>query len=440
MSRPIVRPRAVRVPAVGEWMGRMRGSLAFVLLATLLASSVAAQVSRTCTPMLARSGGQGRSVAVGRGLYHQFVSGGVRIVCIGQTTTIDADSVAWFQDLNRLDFVGRVRFQDSTAQLDADRAQYFPASERLQAYGDVRLEDQKSRSVLTGPNLTYYREAPGVRDTTELFASRRPTVEYLPGDVRDDPYVIRGERVRLKGEGLAWAGGEVTIDRTDFSAHSDSAALDFDRGVGDLIGRAEARGTDSTSYVISGRHIVFRLDEGELSWVLAEQDAAATSAEWRAVGDTIEFRIADNRIQSGGVWGDSTRSVAESAEQTIVADSLAIDAPDQLLQEVRAFGTARATTKRDSVRQSDWIEGDTVVARFGELETGSRGLQRLEAVGNARALYHIYLSQDTEERPSINYSRGKRIVAFFKREALDRVNVLEEADGLFLEPRRITEP
>jgi hypothetical protein len=422
----------------------MRGllpPLVVALLTPVLAGSSDAQISRTCTPMLSRSGGQGRAIDVGRGLYHQFVSGGVRIVCIGQTTTIDADSVAWYQDLNRLDFVGQVRFQDSTAQLDAARAQYFPGSERLEAYGDVRLEDQRSRSVLTGPNLTYFREAPGVRDTTELFATRRPTVEYRPaGTAEDDPYLIRGDRVRLKGEGLAWAGGEVTIDRSDFSAQADSAALDFEQGLGDLIGSAEARGTDSTSYLIRGAHIAFRLDQGDLTWVQAERGAEAVSAEWTAVGDTIEFTIAQNRIQSGGVWGDSTRSVAESARQTIEADSLAIDAPDQILEEVRAFGSARATTEADSVRQADWIEGDTVIAHFGGDEAGGRGLQRLEAVGDARALYHIYASADTEERPAINYSRGRRIVAFFRGESLDRVNVLEEADGLFLEPRRVTEP
>jgi hypothetical protein len=192
--------------------------------------------------------------------------------------------------------------------------------------------------------------------------------------------------------------------------------------------------------VIRGRHIAFRLSNGDLTWVQADQDAEAVSAEWRALGDTIEFTITDNRIQSGGVWGESTRSVAESAEQTIEADSLAIDTPDQVLEQVRAFGAARATTEADSVRPADWIEGDTVVAHFGEVETGGRGLQRLEATGNARALYHIYTGLDTEERPAINYSRGRRIVAFFKRETLDRVNVLDEADGLFLEPQRITEP
>ncbi len=409
--------------------------IAAILLTLSLATGAVAQVSRTCTPELASSGGQGRSVDVGRGRYHQFVSGGVRIVCIGQATTVDADSLAWYQDLNRLDFVGRVRFRDATAQLEASSARYYPGDERLEAFGEVRLEDEQSRSLLTGPNLTYYRTAPGIRDTTEMFATRRPTVEYRPaGGDPEDPYMIRGERVRLKGEGLAWAGGEVTIDRVAFSAQADSASLDLGQGLGDLFRQAEARGTDSTSYTIRGEHIAFRIEDGDLSWVQAERDAEAISESWTALGDTIEFTIADNKIQAGGVWGDVTRSVAQSALQTIQADSLAIDAPNQVLSEVRAYGAARAKTMPDSTKEEDWIEGDTVIARFGDLETGSRGLIMLDAAGDARAFYRVY-GEDPEQRPAINYSRGRRIMVYFRNEALDRVDIVEEADGVFLEPR-----
>ena len=273
-----------------------------VVLGPSLSAGATAQVSRTCTPELASSGGRGRSVDVGRGRYHQFVSGGVRIVCIGQSTTVDADSLAWYQDLNRLDFVGRVRFRDTSAQLEAASARYYPSDERLEAYGDVRLEDEQSRSLLTGPTLTYFRAAPGIRDTTEMFATRRPRVEYRPvaGDP-EDPYVIRGDRVRLKGAGLAWAGGDVTIDRIAFSAQADSAALDLDRGLGDLIRRAEARGTDSTSYTIRGQHIAFRIDDGDLSWVQAERSAEAISKSWiwrtASRGDRYSAAFARNSVR-----------------------------------------------------------------------------------------------------------------------------------------------
>lgn len=399
-----------------------------------------AQVSPTCQPELVRSGGTGRSVAVGRGRYHQYVSGGVRIRCAGQSTTVDADSLAWYQDLNRLDFVGNVRFRDSTAQLDASQARYFPGDERLEAYGTVRLEDEASRSTLTGTNLTYFRAAPGLRDTTELYATRRPLVEYRPsGDDTQDPYEIRGERVRLKGEGLAWAGGAVTIDRADFSAQADSAALDLEHGHGMLLRRAVAQGTDSSAYTIRGDAIQFRLEDGDLRWVQAERSAEAVSAEWSAKGDTIAFDLQDDRIQAGTVWGETERSVAFSQQQRIAADSLAIDAPDQVLTQVRGFGNARATTSLDTTVIEDWIEGDTVTAHFDDLEEGGRGLVQLDAVGNARTLYHIF-SEGIFQRPAVNYSRGTRITAFFRNQTLDRVNIVDQADGVYLEPTAQEEP
>ena len=427
----------------------MPSRVLLVLLMTALGGAEAAggQVSRTCSPYLVGSGpaGQGLMVRIAPGVFHQFISGRgerVRIRCEGQSTTVDADSLAWYQDLNRLDFVGRVEFRDSTTRLDSNSASYFPLAERLEAYGDVRLEDRTTRSVLTGPNLTYYRAAPGLRDETELFATQRPTVEYRPlGAPVDDPYLIRGERVRLRGGALAWAAGGVTIDRENFRARSDSAELDFALGRGLLIRRAEAIGTDSLRYEIRGDRLAFRIEGGELNWVQAQQAAQALSTEWVALGDTIEFAISGNRIQAGIVWGDSSRATARSAGQVIVADSLAIDTPDQVLTEIRGFGTARATTRQEGRpdEAADWIEGDTLVARFAEVGDGRRGLVMVQATWVAKALYHIYAEAIGDE-PAINYSRGRRITAYFKGNVLERVDIVEIADGLYLEPTGKRQP
>ena len=425
----------------------MRALMLAVALAAGWCGSVQAQASQICRPYLVGTGpaGQGLLRRVAPGVYHQFISGQgqrVHIRCEGQSTTVDADSLAWYQDLNRLDFVGQVKFRDSTASLTANSARYFPASERLEAYGDVRLEDESTRSVLTGTNLTYYRAVPGIRDQTELYATQRPTVEYRPvGAAADDPYLIRGERVRLRGGSLAWAGGGVTIDRENFRARADSAELDFAAGHGLLIRRAEAIGTDSTRYEIRGERLMFRIEEGELNWVQAQREAQALSTEWVALGDTIEFNIRRNRIQSGTVWGDSSRATARSARQVIVADSLAIDAPDQVLTEIRGFGTSRATTTPEGRPDdaTDWIEGDTLVARFGETGEGRRGLVMVRATWVAKALYHIY-GLAPGGQPAINYSRGRRITAYFMGDMLERVDVVELADGVYLEPVEKREP
>ncbi len=394
-----------------------------------------AQGLRTCRPQL-DSARVGRHVEIAPGQFHQFGSGGVFAQCIGQPTTMQADSVAWFSEQDRMDFIGTVRFQDAAVFLDADRARYHPSEERLEAFGNVRLENQATGSVLAGPNLVYLRAVSGLRDTAELYAVDRPLVEYRPSrDPGAVPYIIRGDRVRLRGETHAWAGGSVTIDREDFAAQGDSAILDMSLNEGVLVGNAQAAGTDSAAYTIRGRKVAFRLTNDELTWVQAQDMARASSAEWRVAGDTIEFNVASDLVQGGAVWGTSTRSQAMSQQYQIEADSLTIDSPDQVLTEVRGFGIAKATSRLDTLTtEPDWMAGDTIVARFDEAPSGRRIIVLLEARGHAQAFYYIYESPLRIGPPGINYARGGRITAYFREDLLERVDVLEAADGVYLEP------
>jgi hypothetical protein len=375
-----------------------------------------------------------------------YAVGNVRGSCVrlaGRRDTVTvwragSDSVAHYVRLGRADFTGSVWFRDSTVELTAQRASYFEADDRVEAYGNVVLRNRETGSELTGPNMTYWRPLPGVRDAAELYATRRPLVEYLPtGNNTQEPYLIRAAQVRLRGDNQAWAGGAVTIDRSDFSAQADSTVLDIGTGEGLLIGHAAAAGTDSASYDLRGRRIAFRLVDDQLNWVQAQGLADATSSEWRIVGDTIEFNVADDMIQSGMVWGDSTRPRAMSAKYTVNADSLAIDSPAQILTEVRGFGSARATAKADSLDgEADWMAGDTLIVRFDSTVTGSRTISELVAAGNARAFYRIFDEEDSTATPALNYSRGERIVALFEDETVFKVDVVGAADGVYLAPTR----
>lgn len=414
---------------------RAYGLLGAALITVLVASQAEAQ---SCRPELVRAGGEGRQIDRGGGRIHQHLSGGVLIRCIGQATTLRSDSVAWYSELDRLDFVGRVRFEDDTVTLTARRARYFPSDERLEAYDDVRLVNRLTGSELRGPNLIYWRAVRGVRDTSEMLASQRPTVEYRStNDTTLLPYVIVADRVRLIGESAARAGGRVEIARDDFRASGDSAALDFAAGDGVLVGHAEAQATDSAGYAMKGRRIAYRLADDELVWVQAQGGAGATSSDWRVSGDTIDFDVANDLVQAGRVWGDSTPSRALSELHTVDGDSLAIDAPDQELREVRAFGAARATARREvDAEEVDWVAGDTVVARF-ELRADGEGrvLRSLDARGGARAYYHVFDQAQPDRPPGIAYSRGRAIRVLFTDDALERVDVVDQADGVFLEPQ-----
>ncbi|PYP10540.1 MAG: hypothetical protein DMD59_05405 [Gemmatimonadetes bacterium] len=111
--------------------------------------------------------------------------GGVLAHCDGTSTTISADSFAHYPALGRLDLIGRVAIRDTGLALDARFASYFLRDERLEAHNNVVAVNRRTGSVLRGPNLKYWRAAKGVRDTVEMYATQRPTVEYRqnePGD------------------------------------------------------------------------------------------------------------------------------------------------------------------------------------------------------------------------------------------------------------------
>ena len=401
-------------------------------------ASAAAQTARTCFVVVDSTGGQGRQIDAGGGRVRWFQGGGIWAHCRGQPTFWYSDSVAWFQDQDRFDMHGRVNFRDSTSELTANRASYFLGQERLDAFGNTRLRNRVTGSVLRGRTLTYLRRLPGVRDTTLLTATQRPTIEYRSADdtAGAEPYLIVADLVEMRGNTAARGWGSVTIDRSDFHGRADSALLDTGVGAGRLMRHASVDGGVTAGYHLEGRDIGFRLARKKLVWVQAEGEANATSVEWRLVADTVQFDLADDRIQGGNAWGDSLRPEATSLSTVMVADSLAITAPSQVLEEVRGVGRSVARSRRDSTdAEPDWVAGDTVTARFGPTATGSRALSEILALGGARALYRVYpLGAAT---PDLSYSRGDRILARFADERLVRVDVVGRADGVYLEtPRR----
>lgn len=416
--------------------------VAACVLCSIPAAVTRAQEPAGCRVQLDSVGGMGRYEEIRPGVVRQYGGGGVWASCRNQRTAIYADSVAWYSDLARVDFFGRTRFEDSTVLLHADRASYYTRDERLEAYGMVRLVNLRTGTELRGPNLKYWRAIEGRRDTSELWASDRPTVWYRepqePGDsAPPEPYVIVGERVRLKGEERAWAAGSVTVTRSDLMAAGDSAELDLDRGTGLLLGGARIEGKGEQVYTLGGERIRFRLEERRLRWVQAQGGARAASEDWELEADTVEFYVENQRIQYGGAWGRAARPRAASSSYTIEADSLAIETPDQQLREIRGFGKALALAHRQQDdREPDWVAGDTLVARFDTTSSGERAMRELDARGHARAYYRVY-QEDGRTLAGINYSRGARIKALFDDGTLHRVHVMGQGDGIYLEPRRI---
>ena len=242
--------------------------------------------------------------------------GGVLAHCDGTTTSISADSFAHYGALGRLDLIGRVQIRDTGLALDSHLASYFLRDERLEAHNNVVAVNRRNGSVLRGPNLRYMRAVKGIRDTVEMYATQRPTVEYRQADSTGaalEPYIIVADRIRFKGDDRMWAGGKVTIDRSDFAARSDSMLLDQTRGFGVLIGqpfvegRGRAAGGEAAkSYTLVGTRIELALEQRDIRQVNALGHGKATGADWTLTADTIDLLISNRMLQQTFAW--ETRS------------------------------------------------------------------------------------------------------------------------------------
>ena len=400
---------------------------------------------------------RGRQVTTGRATNY-YGGGGVRAHCNGTTTTFASDSIQYFAGLQRFDMIGNVHIRDTMLVLDANLASYFLRDEHLEAHNRVVAVNRSNHSVLRGPNLTYYRAVPGVRDTVEMTATQRPTIDYRGSSAPDsaEPYVIVADRVRFHGNDRMWGGGNVTIDRSDLASRSDSLMMDQTAGIGVLVGKPQIAGKEAGDtarrYTLVGTRLELAFQEREVNLIKALGEGKATGSDWTLTADTIHLHIEHRKLQQALAWGKKTRPFAVSTLQTFTADSLALDAPEEVLTEVRGFGKALSTSKRDSTVKAvvtsclaaltvdvDCIIGDTLVARWAQ-EKDSAGVSRsrvrqILAHGTARALTHLENQDSTAKGPSINYSRGQSIAIALRQARIDRVVVGGRADGVHLEPR-----
>lgn len=430
----------------------MMATLLIAILVQQPAQPADTTSGRPCKVLIDSVGGQARQVEVRQGETNMFAGGGVLAHCEGTGSTLAADSVAWFAGIRRFDMIGQknpVHIRDTVMTLDATTAAYFIRQERLEAHKDVVAVNRRTGSVLRGPNLTYYRAVKGVRDTLEMYASGRPTIDYrsTADSGGGEPYVIVADRVRFKGNDRMWGGGQVTIDRSDFAARGDSMQLDQAAGFAVLVGKPRVEGKSVRPYTLTGTRIELGLQGRDIRLVKALGDGVATGADWRLTADTIHLHVDRKKLQQAFAWGpkDSLRARAVSTLNTIQADSLALDLPDEVLTEARAFGHAYSTSKKESPKRDstptpevNWIAGDSLTARWAQVAdsagTPRTKLHRLIARGSARSFTHLASEHDSTGS-SLNYSRGRVIDVVLKGDKVDRVTVTGQADGVQLEPR-----
>ena len=114
-----------------------------------------------------------------------------------------------------------------------------------------------------------------------MYATTRPTITYRATADSGEPYIIVADRVRMKGTDRMWAGGKVTIDRSDVAARGDSLSRDETKGLAVLIGKPEVRGQGIRSYRLVGRRIEMVLALREVRLIKALGAGEATGADWK---------------------------------------------------------------------------------------------------------------------------------------------------------------
>lgn len=426
----------------------MRAALLVPVLAAGVTAAAAAQEGSRCIFRLRSVGDSGVQVQTAAGTNY-FAGGGVHITCQGTAVSMISDSVASYGG-TLVQFIGNVHYRDSTVALDADNGTYFKDGERWEARGRVKTTNLVSGSTLTGPSVDYLRVVKGVRDTAEMYATGRPTIQYVTKDsagVPQEPYVVVGDRIRQRGDERLWGGGKVTIDRSDFTARGDSLRLETGKdGSGTLVRDApKMRALGKDTFDLAGAQIDFRLTQKTIEGVKARGDGHAITKDLDLVADTIEIDLKDQKAEQTRAWGREKRPLAISETYEVRADSLAVDTPGQRLRQVRAFVKAWIGTEKDSASgERDWIAGDTVVADFAERDSADAKVNRLVLLESRVEAKSFYRSTDNPKDPAtppkapgLNYARADRIVVHMgagDAGGVERVDLFGRVDGVQLDP------
>jgi len=419
----------------------VRAALLAGLLAAVCGSAAAQQRAERCRVQLVFA--QDSAGVLGQ---TYFASGGVRLRCAGQAVTMETDSVLAHPS-GDVEFHGYMRYRDTTVAIDAQRAYYRKATETWEARGNVVVRDLETGSTMRGPTIDYFRAAAGMRDSSEVYATGRPRVEYydvsadsVAGSERE-PYIIVADRLRSRGKGLVWAGGRVTIDRSDLSARGDSMMLDTGTGdEGMLAGEPLFRGLGSDSFDLRGSRIDFRLAKRRIQHVRAGDRGRLVRADWNLAADTIAIDVDSGKVQHMAAWGSRSRADVTSDRYAVKADSVEFETPAQVLTQIRAYGKAWVSSRPDSARsEPDWMAGDTVVADFARRagDSAQSSLSRLAAKRDARSFRQV-ASDEAGRPPALAYVTGDAITVIMKpgdAEAVERIEVVGQVEGVQLDPR-----
>lgn len=320
-----------------------------------------------------------------------------------------------------------------------------------------------------------------------------PPAKELP------PYEIDAERFVVEGRRAFRAVNDVVLVRDALRATGDTLFYDQESGamsmrgeprVGDGRFDLEAESLSITpaspgneniladgdaalagaAVAIEAPAIRLFLEDGDLGRLvaLATVPAAPAAVQPDTTGMTPgdQARIAEMAAAAAAEPSDAAdeadslpRPAAYAEDLTLVADSIEVLSPGQVLRALTAVGTARAVAVRaDSadqempeVARNDWMEGDTIVADFVPPGPGRNGgnrpqaagralLETLVAAGSARSLYRVppdtTIAPDEQPTgpPPLHWTQGQRITMHLADGEVVRMLVEGQTVGYHLEP------
>jgi lipopolysaccharide export system protein LptA len=327
---------------------------------------------------------------------------------------------------------------------------------------------------------------------TSDFVDSIPSPAPVPRQAT--PYEIDARRMFLEGQRYFRATGAVNIRRDSLRARADS--VEYDESGGTLFLAREAH-LETEEFQIDADTIHLDIPGDDVREVTARREAVLDGEDLLmlaptirlfleegalerlvAVRDTVVGSMAPDSVSDEGVAAGPLHPAARSvglerfplrpytfAEDFLLwADSVEVLAPGEILDRVKAVGTARGETlARDTLNtpdtpdliRRDWLEGDTVLAIFAPVPdsvrraereagdtTGARyRLDRLVARSGARSLYRLAPSDSTlaegeegDDRLAVHYVTGAEITILMEEGEVDRMEVVGPTKGLHLEP------
>ncbi len=383
-----------------------------------------------------------------RGYDTTWMGGGVDIKCDGTDQRVTSDSLEHYTEKKLLILIGHVHYTEARLTLDADRITYYTGEEKLLAEGNV-VGVTNTKTRFAGPRAEYLRPAVGIRPASHLTAEPRSNIWVSPKDAggeTKDSVNIQADRIVMDNDSLIYAKGVVVIERPDLLSTSDSAFVNKATEFARLMQTPKVVGRGDRHFTLAGDVIDIFSKQHEVERVKSLGRGDATSDDVTLKADTIDLRIANQKMEHAFAWGRS-RAHAHSKDEDITADSIDVLMPAQTLRTLRAIGHAIAESTPDSTKivtkKLDYLQGDTITAHFDSLTEADTvkqaSIKQIFARGipgtRAKTYYQVARNGETKitERPNVNYAIADSITVNFRKRQVHDVDMRGHVEGFYVE-------